>query len=146
MEELHPLPTFARCGSGGGLNTSPDRRRSIIQRQNDLGPGLSRAVDGADDLDRFATLAAVNQRVASLVDGLEKVDELVAVSDVGDAAGIAGACFEAGPAGHGGEDLVVTGDPLLELPERDVVLLDPSRAAIAVDLAPLQQPRIDARG
>ena len=57
-------------------------------------------------------------RGAPGVDGLEEVDELVAMADVGDAAGIAGAGLEAGLTGDGGVDLVVTGDLLLELPER----------------------------
>ena len=68
------------------------------------------------------------------------------MADVGDAAGVAGAGLEAGLAGHGGEDLVVARDLLLEVPERDVVLLDPRRAAVAVDLGPLQQAGIGARG
>ena len=76
----------------------------------------------------------------------EEVDELVAVADVGDAARVAGAGLEAGLAGHGGVDFVVAGHFLLEVPEREVVLLDPRRAAVAVDLGPLQQAGIGTRG
>ena len=68
------------------------------------------------------------------------------MADVGDAPRVAGAGLEAGLAGHRGEDLVVAGDLLLELPEGDVVLLDPGRAAVAVDLGPLEQAGIGARG
>ena len=72
----------------------------------------------------------------------EEVDKLVAVADVGDPARVAGAGLEAGLGGHRRVDLVVAGDFFLELPERDVVLLDPGRAAVAVDLGALEQPRI----
>ena len=43
-------------------------------------------------------------------------------------------------------DLVVAGDLLLKFPERDVVLLDPRRAAVAVDLGALEQPGIGTGG
>ena len=49
-------------------------------------------------------------------------------------------------AGHRRVDLVVAGNLFLELPERDVVLLDPGRTAVAVDLGALEQPRIGTRG
>ena len=72
--------------------------------------------------------------------------ELVAVADVGDAARVAGAGLEAGLTGHGGINFVVAGHFFLKFPKREVVLLDPRRAAVAVDLGPLQEAGIGARG
>ena len=117
------------------------RRFRLVERQRDDLVRLGRAIDRADDLDRLASLAAVDHGIAALVDGLEEVDELVAVADVGDAARVAGAGLEAGLAGHGGVDLVVAGHFFLKVPEGDVVLLDARRAAVAVDLGALQAAR-----
>src|SRR4029079_13969935 len=100
-----------------------------------------RPIDGADDLDGLAAFATVDQGRRADIDGLEEIGKLVAMADVGDPARFSGARLESGAARHGGEDLVVAGDLLLELPERDVILLDAGRAAVAVDLGPLEQPR-----
>ena len=56
------------------------------------------------------------------------------------------ASLEASLPGHRGVDLVVTRNLFLELPECDVILLNPGRPSIAVDLGPFQQTRIDTGG
>src|SRR5690348_14480409 len=61
----------------------------FVDRQGYRPSLLRREVDGPDDLDRLAPLAAVDGGGAPLVDGLEEVGELVAVAGVVDAAGVA---------------------------------------------------------
>src|SRR4051812_15882392 len=54
----------ARDGVIRRIGIRPSRPGSFIERQHDLGPGLGRLVDGADDLDGLAPFAAVDQRGA----------------------------------------------------------------------------------
>src|SRR5262245_53302564 len=100
-----------------------------------------RSINRPNHLDRLATFSAVNKRRAAFIDRFQKISQLVAVANMRDPPRVAGAGFKAGLRSHRGENLVVAWELLLKIPERDVVLLDTRRAAVAVDLRAFEKPR-----